>query len=95
MTKIKLRATLYSLFIILTLIAIFIFTIIQDKKHVLDEKTSAHRALLRNSFDLSMLDTQKGLSELACQIAGNREIVDAFAARDRETVSSVRTASIF
>lgn len=84
MTRIKLRATLYSLLLIVLLIGIFIFTIIQDKKHVLDEKTSAHRALLRNSFDLAMLDTQKGLSELACKIAGNRDIVDAFAARDRE-----------
>lgn len=84
MNKIKVRATLFSLALVILLIAIFIVTIIQDKKHVLDEKTSAHRALLRNSFDLAMLDTQKGLSELACQIAGNREIVDAFAARDRE-----------
>lgn len=84
MNKIKLRATLYSLALILLLIAIFLLTIIKDKKHVLEEKTSAHRALLRNSFDLAMLDTQKGLSELACKIADNREIVDAFAAQDRE-----------
>lgn len=84
MNKIKVRATLFSIALVILLIIIFILTIIQDKKHVLDEKTSAHRALLRNSFDLAMLDTQKGLSELACQIAGNREIVDAFAARDRE-----------
>ncbi|ADR33591.1 diguanylate cyclase/phosphodiesterase [Sulfuricurvum kujiense DSM 16994] len=84
MNKIKVRATLFSIALVVLLITIFILTIIQDKKHVLDEKTSAHRALLRNSFDLAMLDTQKGLSELACQIAGNREIVDAFAARDRE-----------
>lgn len=84
MQKIKQRATLYALGLVVLLIAIFIVTIIQDKKKVLDEKTSAHRALLRNSFDLAMLDTQKGLSELACKIAGNRDIVDAFAAHDRE-----------
>jgi hypothetical protein len=66
------------------LIIIFIITIAQDKKKVLDEKTSSHRALLRNSFDLAMLDTQKGLTELACQMAGNRDLVDAFASRDRE-----------
>ena len=57
MNKIKVRATLFSLALVILLIAIFILTIIQDKKHVLDEKTSAHRALLRNSFDLAMLDT--------------------------------------
>jgi diguanylate cyclase (GGDEF)-like protein len=82
--KIKQRATLYSIALVILLIVIFIVTIIQDKKHVLDEKTASHRSLLRNSFDLAMLDTQKGLSELACKIAGNRDIVDAFAARDRE-----------
>jgi len=82
--KIKQRATLYSIALVVLLIVIFIFTIIQDKKHVLNEKTSAHRALLRNSFDLAILDTQKGLSELACKIAANRDIVDAFAAQDRE-----------
>lgn len=84
MNKIKRRATLYSITLVVLLIIIFIVTIIQDKKHVLDEKTSAHRALLRNSFDLAILDTQKGLSELACKIAGDRDIVDAFAAGDRE-----------
>lgn len=94
MNKIKLRATLYSLTLIVLLIAIFLFTIINDKKDVLDEKTSAHRALLRNSFDLAMLDTQKGLSELACKIAGNRDIVDAFAARDREKLYAL-TLPIF
>jgi hypothetical protein len=82
--KIKWRATLYSIALVVLLIIIFIVTIIQNKKHVLEEKTSAHRALLRNSFDLAMLDTQKGLSELAYKLAGNREIVDAFAANDRE-----------
>jgi diguanylate cyclase (GGDEF)-like protein len=82
--KIKQRATLYSIALVILLIVIFIVTIIQDKKHVLDEKTASHRSLLRNSFDLAMLDTQKGLSELACKLAGNRDIVDAFAARDRE-----------
>lgn len=83
MNRIKLRATLYSIALVLLLIVIFILTIVQDKKHVLEEKTSAHRALLRNSFDLAILDTEKGLSELACKIAGNRSIVDAFAAHDR------------
>jgi diguanylate cyclase (GGDEF)-like protein len=81
---IKQRAILYAMSLIVLLVAIFISTIIQDKKKVLDEKTSAHRALLRNAFDLSLLDTQKGLSDLACKISSNRDIVDAFAAHDRE-----------
>lgn len=86
MTKTKRRATLYAMSVVLLLIIVFIVTIIQDKKKVLEEKTSAHRALLRNSYDLAMLDTQKGLSNLAFKIAGDRNIVDAFAAHDRETL---------
>lgn len=84
MKKIKQRAILYAMALFVLLVVIFITTIIQDKKKVLDEKTSAHRALLRNSFDLALLDTQKGLSDLACKISSNRDIVDAFAAHDRD-----------
>lgn len=84
MRQTKQRATLYALALILVLIVVFILTIIQDKKQVLEEKTSAHRALLRNSFDLAMMDTQKGLHDLAYSLSGNREIVDAFAAHDRK-----------
>lgn len=84
MNKIKQRAILFAMALVSLLIFIFIITIVQDKRKVLDEKTASHRSLLRNSFDLAMLDTQKGLSELAFKMAGNREIVDAFASHDRE-----------
>lgn len=70
--------------LIALLIAIFIVTIVQDKKRVLDEKTAIHRALLKSSYELSMLDTQKGLSSLACKITADRKIVDAFAAGNRD-----------
>ena len=83
MKKIKQRAIFYAMTLVVLLVVIFISTIVQDKKKVLDEKTAAHRSLLRNSFDLSLFDTQKGLSELACKISSNRDIVDAFAAHDR------------
>lgn len=84
MNKIKQRAILYAMALVSLLIFIFIITIVQDKRKVLDEKTAAHRSLLRNSFDLAMLDTQKGLTELAFKMAGNRDVVDAFASHDRE-----------
>ncbi len=84
MKKTTQRATLYALVLIVLLIVVFLVTIIQNKQQVLEEKTSAHRALLRNSFDLAILDTQKGLNDLAHTLAGNREIVDAFAAQDRK-----------
>jgi c-di-GMP phosphodiesterase len=84
MDKIKQRATFFSIALVLLLVAVFIVTIIQDKKQILEEKTASHRALLRNSFDVAMLDTQKGLSELAYRVIANRDIIDAFAAKDRE-----------
>ncbi len=84
MKKIKKRATFYAMALIALLIAIFIVTIVQDKKRVLDEKTAIHRALLKSSYELSMLDTQKGLSALACKITADRNIVDAFAAGKRD-----------
>lgn len=84
MKTIKKRATLYAMALVTLLIVIFIVTIVQDKKNVLDEKTDAHRALLKSSFELSMLDTQKGLSALACKISSDRAIVDAFESGERE-----------
>lgn len=86
MVKIKTRATLYAMVLVLLLIAIFTFTIIQNKNSVLNEKTQAHRQLLKNSFDLAMSDTHTGLSVLAYKLAADRSIVDAFAARDRKTL---------
>lgn len=84
MRKIKIRATLYAMGLVALLIVIFIVTIVQDKKKVLDEKTAAHRALLKSSYELAMLDTQKGISALACKIAADRAIVDAFESGNRD-----------
>ncbi len=74
----------YAMGVVLLLIAIFTFSIVQDKKEVLDEKTAAHRQLLKNSFELAISDTQVGLNTLAYKLAADREIVDAFAAQDRD-----------
>ncbi|WP_294892454.1 MULTISPECIES: bifunctional diguanylate cyclase/phosphodiesterase [unclassified Sulfuricurvum] len=86
MDKIKSRAMFYAMGLVLVLVAIFTFAIVQDKHDVLEEKTLAHRQLLKNSFDLAMADTYMGLNVLAYQLAGDRAIVDAFAARDREAL---------
>jgi len=82
--QIKRRATLYAMGLVTLLIIIFILTIAQDKKNVLDEKTASHRALLKSSYELSVLDVQKGLSTLTAKIAADRSIVDAFESGDRE-----------
>lgn len=86
MRRIKTRATLYALALILLLITIFTVTIIQNKNKILDEKTQAHRALLKNAFDLSLIDTQKDLQALAYELAADRNIVDAFTQHDRQTL---------
>jgi c-di-GMP phosphodiesterase len=72
--------------IVLLLIAFFVYFIVQDKKRVLDEKTSSHRQLLKNTFELSMLDTEKGLNHYGCKMLSDHRIVDAFESGDREAL---------
>ena len=83
MNKIRIRATLYAMGIVLTLIAYFAYSIYQDKKRVMEEKTSSHRELLSNTFALSILDAEKGLNHFACKMMTDHRIVDAFEAGDR------------
>lgn len=89
MYKIRIKAMLFAMGLVLLLIAYFVYAILQDKKRVLDEKTRAHRQLLSNAFELSILDTEKGLSHYANNILTNRALVDAFAAKDRNTLYSL------
>ncbi len=84
LNKIRLRATLFALGIVLLLIAFFVYSIYQDKKRVLDEKTSSHRELLKNSYDLAMADTEQGINYLAYKMMTDRNIVDAFEAGERD-----------
>lgn len=84
MEQTKKRATLYAIALFVLLITVFIVTITFDKKSVLEEKTEAHRALLRTTFDIAILDTQKDLREFSFLLAEDRQIVDAFASGNRE-----------
>ena len=86
MVRIKTRATLYAMGLVILLITIFTYTIVQNKNRVLEEKTQAHRQLLKNAFHLSLSDTYAGLTILAYKFASDRGIVDAFAARDRQAL---------
>ena len=86
MDKIRIRATLLAMGIVLILVGYFVYSILQDKKRVLDEKTQAHRQLLRNAYELSVLDTEKGLNHFACKLMADHRIVDAFEARDRDAL---------
>lgn len=86
MRRIKTRATLYALSLVILLITIFTFTIFQNKNKILDEKTQSHRALLKNAFDLSLIDIQKDLQALAYELAADRSVIDAFTQHDRQTL---------
>ncbi|MFA6187821.1 MAG: EAL domain-containing protein [Sulfuricurvum sp.] len=86
MDKIRIRATLFAMGIVLALMGYFIYTIFQDKKRVLDEKTHSHRVLLKNAYELSILDTEKGLNHFACKMMSDHNLIDAFAARDRDAL---------
>lgn len=86
MNKIRIKATLFAMGIVLLLVGYFVYSILQDKKRVIDEKTHSHRQLLQNSYELAVLDTEKGLNRLAADITSDRHLVDAFEARDRDAL---------
>jgi diguanylate cyclase (GGDEF)-like protein len=72
--------------IVLTLVVYFVYSLYQDKKRVMEEKTSSHRELLTNAFELSVLDTEKGLNQFATKMISDHRIVDAFEAGDRDSL---------
>ncbi|MGZ8546177.1 MAG: EAL domain-containing protein [Sulfuricurvum sp.] len=84
MDKIRTRATLLAMGIVLILIAFFVYSIFQDKKRVLEEKVSSHRELLKNGYELSISDTEKGLNHFAYEMMTDCNIVNAFESGDRE-----------
>lgn len=86
MHRIRIKAMLFAMGVVLLLIAYFVYAILQDKKRVMDEKTRAHRQLLANAFELSILDTEKGLNHYANDMLTDRALVDAFEARDRNAL---------
>ncbi len=89
MDKIRIRATLFAMGIVLILIAFFVYSIFQDKKRVLEEKISSHRELLKNSYELSIFDTEKGLNHFAYEMMTDCNIVNAFESGDRELLYSL------
>lgn len=80
---------LFVMGIVLLLIAYFVYAILEDKKRVLDEKTRAHHQLLSNAFELSILDTEKDLNHYGSKMLTDRALVDAFEARDRNSLYSL------
>jgi c-di-GMP phosphodiesterase len=81
--KIRIRATLLAMGIVLILVGYFVYAILQDKKRVLEEKTHSHRMLLKNAYEISVLDTEKGLNHFACKMMSDHRIVSALEANDR------------
>ncbi len=78
MEKIRVRATLYAIAIVLIFISFFSYSIFQDKKRVLEEKTSSHRELLKNTFEFSVSDTEKELNHFAYDMINDHSIIEAF-----------------
>ncbi|DAB38368.1 MAG: hypothetical protein A2023_03945 [Sulfuricurvum sp. GWF2_44_89] len=86
MDKIRIKATLLSIFIVLLLISYFLFNALESKKRTLDDKMYEHHELLQNTYKLSVFTTEKSLNYLGFQILTDQKIVNAFEARDRETL---------
>ncbi|MFA6144246.1 MAG: EAL domain-containing protein [Sulfurimonas sp.] len=89
MEAIRIRATLYAMTIVLILITFFVYSIFQDEKRVLAEKTSSHRELLKNAFELSVFDTENGLNHFAYEMMTDYSIVNAFESGDRKKLYSL------
>lgn len=86
MDKIRIKATLLSILIVLLLISYFLFNALESKKRTLDDKMYEHHELLQNTYKLSVFNTEKSLNYLGFQILTDQKIVNAFEARDRETL---------
>jgi c-di-GMP phosphodiesterase len=86
MDKIRIKATLLSILIVLLLISYFLFNALESKKRTLDDKMHEHHELLQNTYKLSVFNTEKSLNYLGFQILTDQKIVNAFEARDRETL---------
>lgn len=86
MDKIRIRASLFAMGVVLILVGYFVYSILEDKKRVLNEKIHSHRILLKNAYELSVLDTEKGLNHFACKMMSDHHIVDAFEAHDRNAL---------
>lgn len=84
MDKIRIKATLLSIFIVLILIGYFVFNALESKKRTLEEKMHEHRELLQNSYKLSVFNAEKSLNYLAFQMLTDQKVVNAFEARNRD-----------
>ncbi len=86
MEKVRNRALLLTLALVLFLVAFFFMSIVQDKQHVLDEKIAAHRQLIDNSYRIAMLDTEKTLNQFAYKLMSDHAIAETFEAHDRNAL---------
>jgi len=84
MDRIRIKATLLSIFIVLLLIGYFVFNALESKKRTLDEKMQEHRELLQNSYKLSVFHAEKSLNYLAFQMLTDQKIINAFEAQNRD-----------
>jgi c-di-GMP phosphodiesterase len=86
MDKIRIKATLLSILIVLLLIGYFLVNALESKKRTLDEKILDHHTLLQNSYKLSVFNAEKGLNYLGFQILTDHKVINAFEARDRDAL---------
>ncbi len=86
MDKIHIKATSFAIALVLMLVSYFVFNTFEDKKRFLNEKTDQHRELLINSYNLAVVDAEKGLNYFTLKMLTDQNVVNAFEARDRDTL---------
>lgn len=86
MDTIRIKATLVSIAIVLGLVGYVVYNTVEDTKKDLNTKTQTHRERLQNAYDVTIMEAEKGLSDLSFEMLTDQRIVDAFEMHDRESL---------
>ncbi|HEX5622870.1 MAG TPA: EAL domain-containing protein [Sulfuricurvum sp.] len=86
MDKIRIKATLLAIVIVLLLIGYFVFNAFKDKKRTVEEETHEHREVVLNAYRLSVLDAEKELNHFAFKMLTDQNVVNAFEAHNRDAL---------
>jgi c-di-GMP phosphodiesterase len=82
--KIRIKATLLSILIVLLLVGYYLFNALEKEKRSLEEKMHEHHEVLLNTYQRSVFNAEKSLNYLAFQVLTDHKVVNAFEARDRD-----------
>lgn len=86
MEAIRIKATLISIAIVLGLVGYVVYSTVEDTKQNLNTKIQAHREHLQNTYNVTIMEAEKGLNDLSFEMLTDQRVVDAFEEYDRESL---------